>query len=111
MRPQMDVIRRKRGHNGRDKLAEDIMSKKQFKFVIYLGAYLDLRSNNVHVLWNTKLLLSVHESRTTTMSRLPVFVTNTVCNGDVWKLSHDALGGGIHEIESPSIVGLFKLIL
>jgi hypothetical protein len=50
---------------------------------------------------------SNHDPRQST----PVLIADAVGNGDVWKLSHDSPGGGVHELEGPLVVWLLKGIL
>ncbi len=41
----------------------------------------------------------------------PVFVADSVSNSNVWKLSHDGPGGGVHELQRPLVIRLLEAVL
>src|SRR5947209_3714303 len=41
----------------------------------------------------------------------PILVTNAICNGNFGYLGHDCFSSGVHELETPFVVWLFKIVL
>lgn len=45
------------------------------------------------------------------MTQIPVFIADSVGDGDVWQLRHDPPRRCIHEIKCPSVIWFFEAML
>lgn len=42
--------------------------------------------------------------------RVPILITDTICDNNVWQLNHDRLGSRVHEIECSAVIWLLEVV-